>query len=162
MRQEALNPQVMKRITTTPKLLGLLVGSLLLSVGLIAFDNSPKDSATDLVVVILVWTFLLAALAAFTVLVWRLLKRIGLIKSIILCGAVAFLLCGLFPPWLYISSEGHTHAAGCDFILSPPTRGNYKLDTARLAVEWLCIVVATGIVWLLVSKPEKAKDSKES
>jgi hypothetical protein len=86
-------------------------------------------------------------------------------KLIILSGAVAFILCGLFPPWLYISNEGHTRSTGYGFILLPPANTDNraygtKLDIARLSVEWLCIAVATGTVWMLVSKPEKGKGSK--
>jgi TPR repeat protein len=89
--------------------------------------------------------------------------KISVSKLIILVGAVAFILCGLFPPWLDISHQGHTRSAGYSFILSPPP-GDYgvKLDIARLFVEWFCIAVATGTVWLLVSKPEKGKDSKDN
>jgi hypothetical protein len=83
-------------------------------------------------------------------------NRVPAAKLTIIVGAVAFILCGLFPPWLSISSAGHAHATGCSFILSPPTKGNSKLDISRLAVEWLCIAVAAGTVWLLVSKPKKA------
>ena len=89
--------------------------------------------------------------------------KISVSKLIILVGAVAFILCGLFPPWLDISHQGHTRSAGYSFILSPPP-GDYgvKLDIARLFVEWFCIAVATGTVWLLVSKPEKGKGSKDN
>ena len=99
--------------------------------------------------------------------VFRYVRRIkiSVSKLIILVGAIAFILCGFFPPWLYISYQGHTRSADYSFILSPPpsVEGTYgtKLDISRLAVEWFCIAVATGTFWLLVSKPEKGKDSKE-
>jgi hypothetical protein len=89
----------------------------------------------------------------------QMMERIGAQKIILLCGAVAFILCGLFPPWLFISYEGHTHAAGFKFILSPTTNGNFKLDIPRLTVEWLCIAVATGTVWLLAFKPKNETDN---
>jgi hypothetical protein len=100
------------------------------------------------------------ALAACVILAWRLKKRIGAQKFILFCGVVLFVFCGLFPPWLYISDRGHTRSAGYSFILSAPP--DARLDISRLAVEWLCIAVATGTVWLLVSKPEKKKDSKDN
>src|SRR5438067_1060107 len=122
----------MKRITT-PFLLGLFVGSLLLCGVLISLDRAanlppPKGIVFDeqstvptaraALALILLVALLLVALAAFTVLVWRLMKRIGQRKFTLLCGAIAFVLCGLFPPWL----KGYGSRAvsiGYDFMLAP-------------------------------------------
>jgi hypothetical protein len=68
----------------------------------------------------------------------------------------------LFPPWLDISNQGHTRSTGSSFILSPPP-GAYgvKLDIARLAVEWLCILGATGAAWIIfVPKNTNEPDRK--
>ena len=225
----------LKRITT-PKLLGLLVGSLLLFVGLIAFDNaanvppppaptsppipmqipdwakdkvplqdwekdcrdatrarlletrnskletgparpaaagvvsltphvrtppiSTKPAATSLVMPVIGVVLLLTILATSAMLVWRLIKRIGAQKFTLFCGAVVFVLCGLFPPWLYTHDSTGTHSrsnAGCSFILSPPLKlGMYvtagiQLDTSRLLIEWACVLAATGAGWLLTT-----------
>lgn len=216
----------LKRITT-PKLLGLLVGSLLLFVGLIAFDNaanvptpaptSPpipmqipdwakdkvplqdwekddlpladweKDSptphvqtppistkpaetgfATPVLGVALPIT-LLTILASCAILAWRLMKRIGAQKFTLFCGTVVFVLCGLFPPWLYTYDSTGTHArsnAGCSFILSPPlnlnrgtsTANGIQLDTTRLLIEWACVLAATGAGWLLTTGKSKGQE----
>ena len=158
----AISVLIFQRKITTPKLLGLLVGSLLLFVGLIVFATNAENlpDATRLAIVVLAVTLLLTALAACVILAWRLKRRISTQKFILFCGVVLFVFCGLFPPWLYISDRGHTRSAGYSFILSAPP--DARLDISRLAVEWLCIAVATGTVWLLVSKPEKKKDSKDN
>jgi hypothetical protein len=106
------------------------------------------------------------------------MKRTHYRKIILLCGSIAFVVSGLFPPWLYVTDEGHTYAAGCSFILTPPEKQvflrnplgpdtyekeNSRLDASRLTVEWLCITVGTGICWFLISKSktETEKDSKD-
>jgi hypothetical protein len=113
--------------------------------------------------------FLVVLIAIFVLIVFWLVRRvrwkkISVCKLIILVGAVAFILCGLFPPWLDISSQGHTRSAGYSFILSPPPGGyGKKLDIARLAVEWLCILGATGAAWIIfVSKnANEARQEKD-
>lgn len=75
-------------------------------------------------------------------------------KLIFGCGAIAFVLCGLFPPWLSVSYEGHAHAMGFSFILTPPSTWT-RLDFSRLTVEWLCVVVATGTLLLLTTNSGK-------
>lgn len=80
-----------------------------------------------------------------------------------MCGSLAFLLCGLFPPWLQTYDEGnvlaHTIAlaeksAGFSFIFIAPSGGN-RVDTARLGVEWLCVLAATGAAWVLLANPRR-------
>jgi hypothetical protein len=85
---------------------------------------------------------------------WVWLKQLPKSKLVILCGASVFVLCGLFPPWLDVTPQGHSRALAYSFILTPPANGGYgtRLDMARLAVEWLCVAVTTGTIWLLVSK----------
>lgn len=99
-------------------------------------------------------------------------------KTIVALGAIAFVLAGLFPPWLRTLDVESVHLlrnAGYAFIASPPTPGNdgYKvlqpelpgrlsplggirLDTSRLLVEWCCILVMAGAAWFVcgVSKPK--------
>jgi hypothetical protein len=82
-------------------------------------------------------------------------------RSVILYGLAAFVLCGLFPPWLYTRS-GHTERdAGYWFLLTAPKPEGYsnsgiRLDAERLAIEWLCILAATGGLWVLIAKPGRA------
>jgi hypothetical protein len=197
---------MMKRMTT-PKLVGLLVGSLLLFAGLIAFDNARKvptpatkeipwwavdagntpdwakdpptlhvptqpisthPAAADLAIPALAVALLLTILAASAMLAWRLMKPLGAQKFTLFCGVVVFVLCGLFPPWLYTYDVTATHSrsdAGYSFILSPPlkrgritTADGIQLDTSRLLIEWACILAATGAGWLLTTGKSKGKE----
>jgi flagellar basal body-associated protein FliL len=111
----------------------------------------------------------LVAVLAFLTFVWWLVRkmlrtaRLSAPKKIMLGGCLLFLLCGLFPPWLYREPNGHVLGnAGYDFILTPPeSRTSYgiytsvrysKLDGSRLCVEWLCILAATGMGLVLFGK----------
>lgn len=96
-------------------------------------------------------------------------------KTILIWAAVAIVVSGLFPPWLYIfdrsgtsdQSGGHWEVSGgyaC--IFKPPDPDalllqlrlvddykaflGVKLDSARLLVEWSCILAASGAAWGLV------------
>ena len=96
-------------------------------------------------------------------------------KAIVLGGCLLFVLCGLFPPWLYTHS-GHTvRSAGYRFLLTAPQPLNYsnsgiRLDVERLAIEWLCILAGTGMALMLVAKsggaqgkaPEAADSDKHA
>jgi hypothetical protein len=94
----------------------------------------------------------------------RFSKKLGVQKFILLCGSFMFVLCGLFPPWLDISNQGHTRSTAYSFILSPPAtaRGSYgvELDISRLVVEWLCILAVTGVAWIIFV-PKVIKDPKQ-
>ena len=87
-------------------------------------------------------------------------------KTVLLCGAVAVLLSGLLPPWIYTFSNSGSvsvRIAGYKFLLTPPVpefqqavpeaqqdpRFGIRLDVSRLAVEWLCIAAAMGAAWLV-------------
>src|ERR1035438_9761262 len=78
-------------------------------------------------------------------------------KAIALGGCFLFLLCGLFPPWLYTRS-GHTESsAGYYFLPTAPQPKSYSnsgisLDAQRLAIEWLCILLGSGMALILVAK----------
>jgi hypothetical protein len=124
----------------------------------------PSDELVDWGLVTPAVTIAISMLIFFWLVRCVMRMKVSVSKRIILVGAVAFILCGLFPPWLSISYEGHIRSADYRFILLPPPKEQYaygrKLDISRLAVEWLCIAVATGTVLLLVSKPEKGRDAK--
>jgi len=89
---------------------------------------------------------------------------ISVSKLIMLVGAVAFILCGLLPPWLDISNQGHTRATAYSFILSPPPTKEYsygvKIDISRLVVEWLCILAVTAVAWIIFV-PKSIKEPKQ-
>lgn len=155
---------MLKRFTATPTLLVVFVGSLLLAFGLDSLVP-PSPAQTPLAIPVLGVISLLTSLAALTVLLWR----VGLQRSILLCGALAFLLCGLFPPWrtAFKDSNGHTRTTRVEFssLVNAPAYPTYPYSESRIAsdvlcIEWLCIAVAAGTVWLFVSKPEREKDAK--
>lgn len=160
---------MMKRITT-PKLLWVLVVSLVLAYGLDFLVPAPP-AKTPLAIPVLGVTLLLTALAACAILAWRLMKRVGVQKGILICGAVVFVLCGLFPPWLYTYDVTGTHSrsdAGYYFVLTPPgpkpSYGNstgIQLDTSRLLIEWACILAATGAGWVIFIPRKPAKEQRK-
>ena len=80
-------------------------------------------------------------------------------KKIIVIGVVAFVLSGLFPPWIAtLSPPGGQQAkspAGYHLIFNPPpdTRGNIfagvQIDSARLLIQWAIIAaIVAGVVVL--------------
>jgi hypothetical protein len=84
-------------------------------------------------------------------------------KTIIICGALVFLLCGLFPPWLYTISGPYAarseRSAGFNFLFNAPEpkigiSHGITLDTPRLAVEWLCVLAVTGALWVFGFRKE--------
>ena len=95
-------------------------------------------------------------------------------KTIAVMAALAFVLAGLFPPWLYTVNVTGMHLrrdAGYSFLLSPPHRSKetpflgawetvwgIQLDTPRLLIEWACISVASGAAWLLCGVPRQRQD----
>jgi CheY-like chemotaxis protein len=107
---------------------------------------------------------LLILLVTCVIIAWRLKQRLGAQKFIVLCGAVAFIWCGLFPPWLYTFYQTGTRDeagmrsqtdAGYYFILTPPPpldrhpAYGVKLDTSRLLIEWACILAVSGAAWAI-------------
>ena len=83
-------------------------------------------------------------------------------KAVVGCGALAFIICGLFPPWLYTfnqSSASSEISAEFRFISNAPDPSDsrngcgVRIDTVRLGIEWLCVLAATGAAWALVAKP---------
>jgi hypothetical protein len=70
--------------------------------------------------------------------------RITGTKAVVLWGA--FSIAGLFPPWYYPGRERY-RGKEYRFILSV---GLGRTNLVRLAIEWLCILVAAGAAWLFV------------
>jgi Tfp pilus assembly protein PilV len=79
--------------------------------------------------------------------------RITGTKAVVLWGALAFLLCGLFPPWLYnASGRFRARSAGYGFILANgDSAPGDVIDVNRRGVEWLCVLAATGVAWFFLS-----------
>ncbi len=174
-----------KRVTT-PKLLCLLVGNLLVLVlfASVFATSTTKDSEPVWARGIGVIVFLLTALGICAILAWRLMKQIKRIgkmmekikrigaKNILLCGAVAFILCGLFPPWQYTADRNGEYGfhsskpAGYSLIFHPPKPQDngaafgVKIDFGRLLLEWAALAAATGMVWVLVVKPAWSRNDK--
>jgi hypothetical protein len=76
-------------------------------------------------------------------------------------GIVVFVLMGLFPPWYHAGDTWSQYRYG--FLCCPPKgwwndpNRRYRLDTDRLYVKWVLVVVVTGsLVWAFHGrKPEK-------
>ena len=128
-------------------------------------DKSKPRFDWDYWGAIAIYVAFAAFLITLTVLIFSSLVRyvrrmkISLSKLITLVGATAFILCGLFPPWLSLTYQGHICATSYDFILTPPVQTS-KLDFPRLSVEWLCIAVATGTVLLMMTNGGKKGGSE--
>ncbi len=141
------------------------------------FGSTPtqRSSATDVIFVPLFWLYRVVKTA-----VSRLLKVHRLKKGIVSAAAVAFVLAGLFPPWLYtyystgsggrFSYEpgGHSERnAGYHFIFTPPPpregeiQYGIKLDMPRVLIEWACIAAISGAaLFLLGSVKAQQPDEK--
>ncbi len=77
-------------------------------------------------------------------------------KIIVASAALAFLVAGLFPPWVQTVDLNTTHTqtdAGYAFLLSPPVPKEYsyaigmRLDNARLQLEMACVLAASVGAW---------------
>jgi hypothetical protein len=86
-------------------------------------------------------------------------------KIIVVASAVAFLLAGLFPPWVQTFDLNSTHtrtAAGYAFILSPPPLTEYsysigiQLDTSWLWIELTCVQAISVAVWFLFGSDKES------
>ena len=109
-------------------------------------------------------------------------------KVILVCAAVAMVVSGLFPPWLVTldstgtrdDSGGHSEwSYGYALLLAPPSpdpvaeylvqlfphgRSTWgiRLDIARLMVEWVCILAASGAAWgVACLNREQLSDAKQ-
>lgn len=65
-------------------------------------------------------------------------------------GISAFVLMGLFPPWVFISSEAFSQiAGGCEsfagyrFFIQETAHVN-RIDTTLLLIQWTMVVVVTA------------------
>jgi hypothetical protein len=74
-------------------------------------------------------------------------------KIVLMIGIIVFLLIGIFPPWVLISSPENSArlegAIGYSFIIFSPNHGWCRIDISRLMVEWITMVVVMGGLILL-------------
>jgi len=90
-------------------------------------------------------------------------------KKIIIIGIIVIGLMSLFPPWTHtkkfrggISIQG---PVGYSFIFIPPKKINqvisygFKLDVIRLFVQWLIVLMATGL-GVFITSTKKIKECK--
>lgn len=76
-------------------------------------------------------------------------------KAVVLAGAVLFVACGLYPPWIAYHHDA-LRGAGYGFIWAGSSDWKWaRIDLAQLGVEWLCVLVASGMAWVLVAKPRR-------
>jgi hypothetical protein len=100
-------------------------------------------------------------------------------NTILAIATVAFIVAGLFPPWLYTFDTSGVHSrknAGYSFISQPPATDfesankelkrigiqpylpeyyGIQIDYIRLSIEWICILVIFGAAWLLFGKARR-------
>jgi len=71
-------------------------------------------------------------------------------RKIIACAVFAFSVATLFPPWIYTRSH---EIAGYGCIFAPPSFGRSAvgIDTSRLMLEWVCILVVAGAACFFLS-----------
>jgi hypothetical protein len=83
-------------------------------------------------------------------------------KLVVAFGALAFLACGLLPPWMFVVNNEGLHLqedAGYALLFTPPAvprRLSYvyssKVDLSRLGIEWACVCALSAVTWFLMSE----------
>ena len=85
-------------------------------------------------------------------------------KKLVIVGVAVIILMGLFPPWTYtfhLATAYSKKPAGYSFILAPPKRKashlahGIELDVTRLSVQWIIVLMATGLGVFLTSTTKK-------
>lgn len=71
-------------------------------------------------------------------------------RIVIVCGSILIVLAGLYPPWTERLPYGIDRAGPYSPIWRPPAGDT--VDLARLGIEWIVIVVLTGLVLFLFRK----------
>jgi hypothetical protein len=94
-------------------------------------------------------------------------------KAALIVGVAAFVVMGLFPPWVCKYSEAGSRPGGYAFIALGPSNPNLppgvgtdiygrpmqpaywsatRVDTARLATQWVGLAVIVGTILLLLHR----------
>ena len=83
-------------------------------------------------------------------------------KAILVVGIIIIILMGLFPPWVYTSHYGTTYSE-YSFIATQPEhrRSIVKLDSSRLVLQWIVVLIAMGLGIFLTSTQNKEPRNKE-
>ena len=83
-------------------------------------------------------------------------------KRIVILLALVFVIMGLFPPWKQRVNTDRVRwerPAGYHLIFEPPSVGHsaigVELDLARLAIQWVVLAAAAGVLILLISGKDK-------
>ena len=83
-------------------------------------------------------------------------------RTVLIAGIAVFILMGLFPPWTLTVENDMFKAerpGHYGFIAVPPAPPNdrlgLKLNFSRLAVQWIMVVMATGVGVFLTSNRSK-------
>ena len=80
-------------------------------------------------------------------------------KAILVMGIIIIILMGLFPPWVYTHYGTYSEYS---FIATPPEgRGIVKLDSSRLVLQWIVVLIAAGLGVFLTSTQNKEPRNKE-
>jgi hypothetical protein len=84
-------------------------------------------------------------------------------KKILICGLILLVVMTVFPPWIstfhYKDARGQ-RSEGYHFIGGPPEPTDLRyisigIDTVRLFIQYLGVLLLTGLIILLVSRNER-------
>ena len=84
-------------------------------------------------------------------------------KKFIIVGAMVVIVMGFFPPWT-TTHKSETYASRSpdqySFIFNPPQSWpalgfGVELDISRLTIQWIIVLVATGLAVFLTSSNRK-------
>jgi hypothetical protein len=64
-------------------------------------------------------------------------------KVILWIGIIAFVLMGIFPPWMITGNEQVCLSMGYSFILNPPNKV-CRMDASHLCIQWVMVAVITA------------------
>ena len=73
-------------------------------------------------------------------------------RTILLCGCLACLLVGLFPPWAFAPSGGSFPLIAYRYVFAPPPIVGdlaYSIDRPRLVARILFVAAATSATFLV-------------
>lgn len=88
-------------------------------------------------------------------------------RILVVVGVSVMILMGLFPPWTHTfkyKSVDSREPAGYSFILTPPEKKQQsipfgiELDVTRLSVQWIIVILATGLGVMLISVKKDGSD----
>lgn len=87
------------------------------------------------------------------------------VRNSMTIALVAIGLCGMFPPWIRTAKTGSTASSapgGRALLFYPSSKADvdynegFRIDYARLGLEWMAIGVFMGIGCLVLGRPESS------